>query len=173
MAGLIHVYTGDGKGKTTASVGLCVRARGRDKAVVFAQFLKSGATGEIVSLEKLGVMVIRSNRRFGFTNELDQAAKAACREEQERIMGRIATALREEQVDLLVLDEALDAVNAGMIEERRLRSFLEDRNPDLEVVITGRRPGAWLMEAADYVSDIQKVKHPFDKGIQARIGIEK
>ncbi|MDR2495446.1 MAG: cob(I)yrinic acid a,c-diamide adenosyltransferase [Spirochaetaceae bacterium] len=173
MAGLIHVYTGDGKGKTTAAAGLCARARGRDKTVVFSQFLKSGVTGEVASLERLGALVIRSDLRFGFTHEMDAETGAACREEQERLFSRIIAAVREPAADLLVLDEVLDAMNAGMLEERLLRSFLEGRNADLEVVITGRRPGAWLMEMADYVSDVRKVKHPFDRGVAARIGIER
>ncbi|MDR2535523.1 MAG: cob(I)yrinic acid a,c-diamide adenosyltransferase [Treponema sp.] len=173
MAGLLHLYIGDGKGKTTAAVGLSVRARGRDKTVVFAQFLKSGITGELRSLEQLGVRVIRSTVSFGFTYQMDEQTKTVCRNEQHHIMNRIAESLKDESVDLLILDEILDAVNSGMLEEQTFRSFVENRDPALEVALTGRGPGPWLLEIADYVSEIKKIKHPFDKGIQARTGIEK
>ncbi|MDR2485830.1 MAG: cob(I)yrinic acid a,c-diamide adenosyltransferase [Treponema sp.] len=173
MAGLIHLYIGNGKGKTTASVGLSVRARGRDKTVVFAQFLKSGVTGELRSLEKLGIRVIRSDVTFGFTHRMDEQTKAACRYEQNRLINLINEAMQAEKIDLLVLDEVLDAVNTGMLEDKALRSLVENKDMDMEVALTGRDPAEWLVEAADYISDIAKAKHPFDRGIRARIGIEK
>jgi cob(I)alamin adenosyltransferase len=170
--GLIHVYIGDGKGKTTASVGLSVRAAGRDKTVVFAQFLKTETTGELGPLEKLGVRVIRSTVKLGFTHKMDDSARARCGEEQRRILDRVSEILSAHRIDLLVLDEVLDAVNARMLDEGEVRSLVENKAPELELVITGRRPPQWLIERADYVSDIKKVKHPFDRGIRARIGIE-
>ena len=111
MKGLIHLYIGDGKGKTTAVVGLSVRACGRNKKVVFAQFLKSGVTGELESLEKLGIKIIRSTKQFGFTHLMDEETRKACRAEHEDIINRINAELKSEDIDLLVLDEILDAVN--------------------------------------------------------------
>ncbi|MDR2394792.1 MAG: cob(I)yrinic acid a,c-diamide adenosyltransferase [Treponema sp.] len=172
MTGLIHLYIGDGKGKTTAAVGLSVRAVGRDKQVLFAQFLKTSITGELGSLEKLGVMVIRSTLVLGFTHQMDKEAKGRCRAEQGQILGRIREAL-EGEADLVVLDEVLDAVNTGMLDEEDLRSFVETKPPELELVLTGRNPPAWLLDAADYVSEIKKLKHPYDRGIPARVGIER
>jgi cob(I)alamin adenosyltransferase len=173
MGGLIHIYVGNGKGKTTAAVGLCARAAGRDKKVIFAQFLKTQDTGELDSFEKLGITVIRSTLRLGFTNTMDGETKTLCRGEQERIMKEILDRLSREKADLLVLDEVLDAVNAGMLDEAALRSLVAGKPADLELVITGRNPPAWLAEAADYVSDVRKVKHPYDRGIQARLGVER
>jgi cob(I)alamin adenosyltransferase len=173
MSGLVHLYIGDGKGKTTASVGLSVRAAGRDKKVVFAQFLKSGVTGELRSLETLGVPVIRSEIHLGFTHQMDEAAKAACKAEQQRVWRRVQEMIQAGPVDLLVLDEVLDAINMKMIDELELRSFIENKSDDLEVVITGRNPGEWLMERADYFTEMKKIKHPYNRGIKARIGIEK
>jgi cob(I)alamin adenosyltransferase len=172
MNGLIHIYAGTGKGKTTAAVGLCVRAAGRDKKVVFAQFLKTQDTGEIKSFEKLGIRIIRSALNLGFTIFMDDEAVKLCKEEQEKIIKRILDCLSHEKADILVLDEALDAVNTGMLEEEALRSLIVNKPDDLEIIITGRNPAAWLIEAADYISDVRKVKHPYDKGIKARIGIE-
>jgi cob(I)alamin adenosyltransferase len=171
--GLIHLYIGDGKGKTTASLGLSLRAAGRDKTVVVAQFLKTGTTGELISLEKLGIRVIRSTVKLGFTHRMDESARNRCEEEQRRILGLVLEALAAGGVDLLVLDEVLDAVNTGMLDEGELRSLVENKAPELELVITGRQPPPWLMDRADYVSEIKKIKHPFDRGIPARIGIEK
>lgn len=170
--GLIHVYVGDGKGKTTASVGLSVRAAGRDKTVVFAQFLKTGATGELEPLEKLGVRVIRSTVKLGFTHKMGDSERARCGEEQRRILGWVLEILSSRRIDLLVLDEVIDAVNTRMLDEGEVRSLVENKPPGLELVLTGRQPPQWLLDRADYVSDIQKIKHPFDRGITARIGIE-
>jgi len=172
MVGLIHMYIGDGKGKTTATVGLSVRACGRGKRVIFSQFLKSGVTGEIEPLERLGVKVIRSTKQFGFTHLMDEKTKIACKDEQEDIVKRILDVMRVEKIDLLVLDEVLDALNADMLSEKTLKSLVENKDEELELVISGRNPPLWLLEKADYVSDVKKIKHPFDKGISARIGIE-
>jgi cob(I)alamin adenosyltransferase len=169
--GLVHLYIGDGKGKTTAAIGLSVRAAGRGKTVVFAQFLKTENSGELASMEKLGIRVIRSTLRLGFTYQMDENTRGLCREEQGRIMAEAVKAA--EGADLLILDEVLDAVYTEMLEEGKLRSFTEHRGPVLELVITGRNPPAWLLEGADYVSEIKKIRHPYDQGIQARIGIER
>jgi cob(I)alamin adenosyltransferase len=173
LSGLIHIYAGSGKGKTTAAVGLCVRAAGRGKQVIFAQFLKTQDTGELYSFEKLGITVIRSTLRLGFTNTMDDTAKRLCGEEQEKILKEILDRLPREKADLLVLDEVLDAVNINMLDEVKLRSLITNKPADLEIVLTGRNPASWLIEAADYISDVRKVKHPYDRGIKARIGIER
>jgi cob(I)alamin adenosyltransferase len=173
MGGLIHIYAGNGKGKTTAAAGLCTRAAGRDKKVIFAQFLKTQDTGELNSFKKLGITVIRSTLQLGFTNTMDSRAKSLCGEEQKKIIKEILSHLSREKTDLLVLDEILDAVNANMLDEAELRSLIAHKPPETELVLTGRNPPSWLTEAADYISDIQKVKHPYDRGIQARIGIER
>ncbi|GHV83424.1 cob(I)alamin adenosyltransferase [Spirochaetia bacterium] len=173
MSGLIHVYTGGGKGKTTAAVGLAVRASGRNKKVIFAQFLKTGKTGELEPLERLGVSVMRSTLDLGWTFKMDAPTKEKCRGEQLRILGEAETSLKNNDVFLLVLDEVLDAVQTGMLDEAVLIRLLENKPAETEVVITGRPVPVWLSEKADYVSEVKKIKHPFDKGIPARVGIEK
>jgi cob(I)alamin adenosyltransferase len=153
---MIHVYTGDGKGKTTASIGLAVRACGRGKKVIFAQFLKSAVTGEIASLEKLGVKIMHSVKSFGFTNNMDENTKTACRNEQEELLDRIISAVNRENADLLILDEVLDAVNAEMLDENSLKLFTETKRAETELVLTGRNLPLWLLEKADYVSEIKQ-----------------
>ncbi|MDR2433984.1 MAG: cob(I)yrinic acid a,c-diamide adenosyltransferase [Treponema sp.] len=173
MNGLLHIYAGSGKGKTTASIGLCVRAAGRNKHVIFAQFLKSETTGELVSLKKLGIEIIRSTLRLGFTSKMDEEAKVRCRKEQEGIMEKIRERLSGGTADVLVLDEVLDALHTGMLDDGYFRSFIDNKPAGLEVILTGRNPAPWLIEKADYFSDIQKIKHPYDRGIKARTGIER
>ncbi|MDR2397828.1 MAG: cob(I)yrinic acid a,c-diamide adenosyltransferase [Spirochaetaceae bacterium] len=175
MSGLIHLYIGNGKGKTTAAVGLSVRAAGRDKQVLFAQFLKSTATGEIPALEKLGIRVVRSSQALGFTHQMNEETKAQCSQEQGKILHTVLEALAQadgKALDLVVLDEVLDALNTRMLAEDSLRSLITGRPPELELVLTGRNPPTWLVAVADYVSEVTKIKHPYDRGIPARIGIE-
>ena len=172
MQGLIHLYFGDGKGKTTAAVGLSVRAAGAGKRVLFAQFLKDGSSSELNVLRALqNVEVACCTQNFGFFKSMDGQTKAAAR--------LAYTALLEETlqksadgVALLVLDEAVAACNHGLIEEARLLDFLHHKPEDLEVVLTGRDPSQRLLDAADYATEMRKCKHPFERGIAARRGVE-
>jgi cob(I)alamin adenosyltransferase len=167
---MIHIYTGDGKGKTTAAIGLAVRAAGSGKKVLFAQFIKSAPSGELNSLAKLGVDIIRSELRLGFTFLMDEKTKTLCREEQQSILSAV---IHKKDADLIILDEALDALKAGVMDEENLRSFVQTLPADKELALTGRPVPEWLAEAADYYSQIKKIKHPFDKGVKARDGIER
>jgi cob(I)alamin adenosyltransferase len=169
---MIHVYTGDGKGKTTAAVGLAVRAAGGGGNVVFAQFIKTAPSGELKPLAEMGVTVIRSGVRLGFTFNMDDAKLALCRNEQLRILDEAAVAVRARTATLAVLDEALDALAAGVLDGDSLRSFIRTLPDGCELALTGRPVPDWLTEIADYYSEVKKIKHPFDRGIKARSGIE-
>jgi cob(I)alamin adenosyltransferase len=169
--GLIHLYIGNGKGKTTAAVGLSVRAAGRGKTAVFTQFLKTGETGELKSLEKLGVKIIRGSRNFGWIKDMSAETRSLCREEERRLLRE--TAQSSSGAGIVVLDEVLDALNAGFLDGEDIRAFIEGKDGGTELVITGRNPPEWLLETADYVSEMKKIKHPYDRGIKARLGIEK
>ena len=150
MKGLIHIYCGDGKGKTTAAIGLAVRAAGRGKRVVIARFLKNDDSGEVGVLERVpGITLIPCRKSFGFTWNS-----------------------REKGADLLVLDEALGACSAGMIREERLLKLLDEKPEGLEVVLTGRSPSEELLARGDYVTRMEAVRHPYEKGIGARAGVE-
>lgn len=170
---MIHIYTGDGKGKTTAALGLAVRAAGRGMKVIFAQFIKTAPSGELEPLAKLGVRVIRSGLKLGFTFQMNESEKKLCFEEQRRILGEAADSARRNSVDMIVLDEVLDAINASVLDEQSLRSFISTLPESCEIVLTGRPVPEWAANAADYYSLIKKIKHPFDKGIKARDGIER
>lgn len=170
--GLVHLYTGEGKGKTTAAVGLAVRAAGRGIPVVFVQFMKNRPTGEVEILSRLpGVTVLRGKAGEGFSFSMTPEQREKSREIHRENLRR-AIRLAEETGGLLVLDEALAALNHGLLEEELLREFLDHRPPGVEVALTGRNPPDWLLERADYITEMKKVRHPYDKGVTAREGIE-
>jgi len=172
--GLVHVYCGDGKGKTTAAVGLAVRCAGGGGKVLFYQFLKDGTSGEIAALKKIdGVDVIDGYVEVRFSKFMTDddiiKAKKYYRSDFHKIIDKVF----EKDYDLLVLDEVTHAVNNEYILIDELMRFLENKPYDLEVVLTGRNPHNMLCDFADYVSEILKIKHPFDLGIKARKFIEK
>lgn len=171
-SGLVHLYCGDGKGKTTAAVGLAVRHSGRGGKVVFAQFLKDGTSGECRVLAKLGVTVLAANPVGKFSFRMTEEEKA----ETAAALGRTFDAATDfavrERATLLVLDEICAAVNCGFLPEKTLTEFLESRPDSLEVVLTGRDPSENLQVHADYITEMKKRRHPFDKGVAAREGIE-
>lgn len=168
--GLIHVYTGDGKGKTTASVGLAVRAAGAGKKVAFVQFMKGTESSEIQPLRSLGVTVVKAGTITKFVPYMTEEERAQCVAEQ--AAGFAAAEELAGKLDVLVMDEIMSAVTTGMIPEARLVAFLRGKPAALEVVLTGRNVPDAVAELADYLSDIGAVKHPYTKGIAARKGIE-
>jgi cob(I)alamin adenosyltransferase len=168
--GLVHIYMGDGKGKTTAAAGLALRAAGSGFRVMFVQFLKGRPTGETGPLEKLGVKVVRSESVKKFIPEMSAAELEECRREQQACLEAARSGAGD--YDLIVLDEALAAAETGMISEDELCAFITSRPRGLELVLTGRSASRRLLLAADYVSQIKCVKHPYDRGVGARRGIE-
>ncbi len=171
--GLIHIYCGDGKGKTTAGMGLCARAAGSGRRVLIFQFMKDNSSGErkILKLsENISFQDGPEQEKFSFclTAEEKEERKAYY-EQQFRAVTQKAV---EEQYDLLFLDELIYAIGAGLLDEAPVLDFLKSKPRRLEVILTGQNPDQELIAAADYVSEIRKIKHPFDRGIPARKGIE-
>ena len=171
MAGLIHLYCGDGKGKSPAAAGLALRAAGAGKRVLFLQFFKDGSSSEISLLKQLpGVEVLICPRHFGRFRNMSEEQKAEAREAYGALFEEACRKAQEK--DLLVLDEAVSACGHGVIPEEKLLAFLRDKPEELEVVLTGREPSEGLYAAADYITRMEKLRHPFDVGIPARLGIE-
>ena len=171
--GLIHIYCGDGKGKTSAATGLAVRAAGCGKQVLFARFLKNEESGELEILDRIPeIHVIHLERSFGFYRTLTEAEQAEVRQMYEALWQDIVRRAETDVYDVLVMDEFMAAYNYGLIGHDAAFAFLREKPERLEVVLTGRDPDEALVELADYVSEIRKVKHPFDRGIRARRGIE-
>ena len=171
MSGLIHIYCGDGKGKTTAAVGLAIRAAGAGQRVVFAQFFKDGSSSEISVLKVVeNIQTVHCNTVRGFWKRMDDVQKAKASKDYTSFLAEIIVLAKD--ADLLVLDEIISACNHGTVTEAAVLDFLRDKPNGLEVVLTGRNPSKALLELVDYVSEIRKVKHPYDCGIAAREGIE-
>lgn len=172
--GLIHIYCGDGKGKTTAAIGLAVRCSGHGNHVLLVQFLKSRPTGELKSLALLpNIEIMRGKETKKFTFQMNIEEKAQVKSEHLALFAKVKQKCFNEQIDLLILDEVIGACNTGVFDQDILVDFLKVKPAELEVVLTGRNPAAELVELADYVSEICKRKHPYEKGIAARTGIER
>lgn len=171
--GLIHIYCGEGKGKTTAAVGLAVRAAGCGMKVLFARFLKNENSGELKVLDAIPeIEVLHLDKSYGFYWTLSDSEKDEVRNMYGQLWKRILEAVSGGAYSMLVMDEFMAAYSYGFIPHDEAVEFLQSRPEGLEVVLTGRDPAAELLELADYVSDIQKVRHPFDKNMDARRGIE-
>ena len=173
MAGLVHLYWGDGKGKTTAAMGLALRALGHGRRVVVVQFLKDGTSSELKILRELPqVSVLTCEKQFGFFWNMSEEQKEEARAAYQELFDRAVRMASEEHAFLLVMDEFMAAYNHGMIDQTKALAFLKEKPEGLEVALTGRDPAPELLALADYVSEIRKIKHPFDEGLNARKGIE-
>ena len=172
MQSLIHIYTGDGKGKTSAATGLAIRFAGTGGKVLFSQFLKDGKSGEIGILHQIdGIDVHICKEDFGFSYAMSEETKARARQAYTEYLQQIL-ACAAENYGLLILDEIIPAYNMEFVEKEDLLRFLKNKPENLEVVLTGRNPAEELLDLADYVSEIKKIKHPYDQGILARKGVE-
>lgn len=169
--GLVHIYCGDGKGKTSAAIGLAVRAAGRGKKVLISRFLKTDNSGEVMILKEIpGITVIPCEKSFGFLFRMnEEQKKEAASYYQEQFEKTVKMA---ERYDLLILDEMMASISGKMVPEERVLQFLQEKPENLEVVLTGRNPSDRLKEEADYISEILAVRHPYEQGIPAREGIE-
>ena len=164
---MLHLYWGDGKGKTTAAMGLALRALGHGRRVVILQFLKDGSSGEIEMLRRCGAAVYACpNAKFTWL--MTDAERAEARRTNTRTLQTIL----QGSFDLLVLDEACAALKSNILDEALLRKAAAFAKGGREVVVTGRDPAPWLQDAADYSTEMQMHKHPYTQGIAAREGVE-
>ena len=169
----IHIYCGDGKGKSTCVTGLAVRAAGFGKKVVLCQFLKDGTSSELSILRGIPLItVLTCDENFGFSWKMTNEKKLKAHEAYQHLFDKAVEEAVSQEAFLLVMDEFMSAYNYGMIDKDKALDFLKNKPEWLEVAVTGRDPKPELIELADYVSEIKKVKHPFDEGIHARKGIE-
>lgn len=169
--GLVHIYCGDGKGKTTTSVGLTIRAAGSGKKVLFYQFLKDNSSSERNILEKVpGITLVRGREMQKFTFQMNEQELDELRIYNNEMLDKLFEMAKD--YDMLVMDESVYAIKSNLLDEEKLITHLEEKPVGLEVVLAGRNPSQKLMDHADYVSEIQKVKHPFDHGVSSRVGIE-
>lgn len=173
MSGKVHIYYGNGKGKTTAGMGLILRAAGAGKRVLVYQFMKDNASSERNILKRIPEIVVEEGpERIKFSFQMNEEEKEAQRAFYKEAFQKVIQRLKDEQWDVLFLDEIIYTISAGLFPEEELITFLEGRPDSLEVILTGNTPGEALKAQADYISHIEKEKHPFDKGLAARRGIE-
>ena len=169
--GYVQIYTGGGKGKTTAAMGQCLRAAGHGLQVGVVQFIKDGSSGELKALQRLeNVRLFSFIPDVTFTFAMTEEEKSAAHRFYTELLHTVDAASGE--LDVLLLDEVLDAVGSGLLGEDKLLAFLKDRPKGLEVLLTGRNPSPELIDLADYISEVKLVRHPYQKGISAREGIE-
>ena len=181
--GLVHVYTGDGKGKTSASLGLALRAIGNNLRVHMIQFLKSGFTGEIYSAKKLGFTIEQfgvdavKERQKQLQEFKDKTGKFIfqpdIKEKDAALQGweHAKRIIKSGDYDVVILDEINCVLEKGLIPLNEVLEVIKEHGK-VELVLTGRDAPKELMESADYVSVVNRVKHPWQKGIVARKGIE-
>lgn len=171
--GLIHIYTGDGKGKTTAALGQGIRTSGSGFRVLMAQFLKGDDTGELYSIEKIPnfdiIRFIKANKFYFQMNEIEKKqVQQGIMEGMKIIEGH----LKEEHYNLIILDEIMAILNYKILTVDVILDLIESKPHHVELILTGRNAPPELVERADYVTEMKLIKHPFQQGIYARKGIE-
>lgn len=170
MTGLIHIYTGSGKGKTTAAVGLCYRCFKGGFKVGFTSFMKDFTSSEC--LDDGCFHIFRHSPFCGFWCNMNDCEKESAREAANNALCEVFRIATEESYDLIALDEVLVAADLGCIDTNLLYELLQNKPAKLEVVMTGATCPEKLFDIADYISEIKCVRHPYEKGIKARRGIE-
>jgi cob(I)alamin adenosyltransferase len=173
--GLIQIYTGDGKGKTTAAIGQAIRAAGNGLKVVFVQFLKADDSGEVGVLSKMGplIQIYRFNSQKKFIWNMEQDEIDILKADTLKGYDFIRKIIEDASCDILVLDEFNWVLNNNFVDTHEFVGLMRNKPGALEIIITGRNVPAELCEAADLVTEMKKIKHPIDRGIQARKGIER
>lgn len=174
---MIQLYTGDGKGKTTAAIGQAVRAAGYGCPVIFSQFMKGNDTGELYALERLpSVEIIRSGKSFGFYSSLSDEEKSLLTVAHNEILDRLIACMEHRRVFLIVMDEVTYPLKWGLMDIRKFKRLLKlarglgQEAPEL--ILTGRDAADLIVNAADYITEMKCVRHPYERGVSARRGIE-
>ncbi len=182
---MIHLYYGEGKGKTTAAMGLALRAIGHGRRVAIVQFMKNGKSGELAPLKLLGAIVLSGRPDTKFFAKMSNQE----REDTRHVNDDNLKKALEVPCDMLILDEACAACDLGMVDEKMLRDYVTgvkkrtkisgvtgdtayEVKSEPEIIITGRKPADWMTEAADYITEMRAERHPYEQGVKAREGIE-
>ena len=171
MRGFVHVYTGDGKGKTTAALGLALRAAGAGYKVFIGQFIKMGDYSEIKALERFADLI--TLEQFGLGRFVGGKPSPDHITAAQAGLERIRSVINSGEYKIVIMEEANVAAKYGLFSVQALVKLIIEKPPDVELVITGRGAAARVIDVADLVTEMKLVKHYFEKGVRARIGIEK
>lgn len=173
MNGLLHIYIGDGKGKTTAALGLALRASGAGMHVLYCQFLKSETSSELDALALLpNITVLKGEPTDGFLFFMNDERRSMALKNAQARLDMVNSHMKSGEYDLVVLDEFLWLLDTDLMPIERAYTFVSSRSPSCELILTGGHAPDELIALADYVSDVQMIKHPFDNDVPARRGIE-
>jgi len=172
--GYLQIYTGNGKGKTTAALGLGLRAVGRGLKVTMIQFLKNGLSGELDASKSLGekFQVISFAKTNKFVKDMSNEEKEKLYTVTQQEWGELHRILDSEECDVLILDEIFAALHTELVNLKQVLEIIERKPPGMEFVLTGRNVPAQIAEKADLITEMKSVKHYADKGVKARPGIE-
>ncbi len=169
--GLVQIYTGDGKGKTTASLGLALRAAGRNFRIYIGQFMKNSGFGEHKALEKFSDQITveqfgsgKYHTEGGPTEEELKSAEEGLRKVREAMLSK--------EYDMIIADEICVAQHFDLLSSKDIIDLIEVKPNEVELVLTGRKASEELIERADLVTEMKEIKHPYQEGVEAREGIE-
>jgi len=171
MKGYIQVYTGNGKGKTTAALGLAIRAAGAGLKVFIAQFIKMGEYSEIKALKRFNDLI--TVEQFGTGRFIKGKPSASDIEAARKGLEKIKAVFASNRYNVVIMEEANVAAKLGLLSVEDMLEIMVEKPKDVELVITGRAADSRIIEKADLVTEMKEVKHYFQKGVKARIGIEK
>lgn len=171
--GMVHIYTGDGKGKTTVALGLALRALGWGLKVMMVQFIKGyDEIGEIKFAEKYPEDFAIRQFAIDLKRDIDEQKVLERKKEVEEAMAFAEEVVNSAKFDVVILDELAIAVHFGLIDVKRVLRLIRNKPESVELVITGRNAPPQLLDAADYVTEMHLAKHPYERGVQARPGVD-
>ncbi|MEN6357560.1 MAG: cob(I)yrinic acid a,c-diamide adenosyltransferase [Armatimonadota bacterium] len=171
--GLVHVYTGEGKGKTTAALGTAMRAVGWGLKVCVIQFIKGYADiGEALFAKRFPENLTIKQFTTDCSRSIDEKKVSQRKRVSQEAMAYAEQAVRNNNYDLIILDEINNAAHFNLIETDRILQMIQNKPEHLELILTGRDAPQEIIEAADYVTEMKMIKHPYEQGIQARKGID-
>lgn len=173
--GYVQVYTGDGKGKTTAALGLAFRALGHGLKVIMFQFIKGTFSGELATAKNLSprFQICRAAAAAKFVWQLNEEERLALKREVIHSFRQAQQAVQSGDWDIVILDEVMAAIGHGFLEEEEVCRLLEEKPHRVELVLTGRKAPSGILERADLVTEMRPLKHYYDQGVGAREGIER
>jgi cob(I)alamin adenosyltransferase len=171
MKGYIHIYTGDGKGKTTAALGLAIRAAGAGLQVFLAQFIKGKQYSELNALKRLSDLI--TVEQFGLPRFINGKPSSPDMEAARYGLEMLKSSMLSGKFDVIIVDEGNVAVTYGLLSKQDLLDLIAMKPESLELVITGRGALPEIIDKADLVTEMKAVKHYYNNGVNARVGIEK
>lgn len=165
---MIHIYCGDGKGKTTAAIGLAIRAAGAGLSVNFCQFMKDGTSSELLMLQGIKRINVKSvENPYGFTWKMTEAEKKELYKINTQALKWLMSI---DEYQVVIMDEILSAYECELVDKKLLLDFLNKNHK--EIILTGRNPKEEIVKIADYITEMRCIRHPYEKGTEARKGIE-